>query len=225
MRIILLGPPGSGKGTQAEWLTALYSIPKISTGDILRSAVAAQSPLGLKAKAIMDSGALVSDDLIIAMVNERIQNIDCHHGFLLDGFPRTLNQSEALKAGRIKTAPVDYVIELIVPFEELITRLTGRRVHAPSGRTYHLVYQPPQSPNLDDVTGEPLIQRVDDQAKTVQKRLQVYQEETKPLSKYFQNWYNEDPELAPKYLKIDGLGTVSDVQKRIMLHIQEEKHE
>lgn len=222
MNIILLGPPGSGKGTQAHWLTHKYKIPKISTGDILRAAVAHKSALGLQAQSIMAAGALVSDDLIIAMVNERLQLPDCNSGCLFDGFPRTLTQAHALMDGDMKVGPIHYVIELLVPDEEIVARLTGRWVHAASGRTYHALYHPPQHAGFDDLTGEPLVQRPDDVRETVIKRLQVYREETQPLTRYFQQCANHSGKSnLTVYIAVDGCGTVEDIQKRIEQHIEQ----
>ncbi len=215
MRIILLGPPGSGKGTQAQWITEKYGIPKISTGDMLRHAVEAKTALGLQAKAIMDAGKLVSDDLIIALVNERMQKPDCQRGFLFDGFPRTIVQADAIRQGKITIPPIDYIIQIDVPDGEIISRLSGRWLHQASGRTYHDRFQPPKQPGVDDLTGEALIQRPDDKEETVRERLQVYHQETKPLKEFFQQWHREQPELAPKYFLIDGCGAVADIQQRI----------
>ena len=184
MRLVLLGSPGAGKGTQAQFITARYQIPQISTGDILRSAVSAGTPLGKQVKKTMEEGQLVSDDIMIQLVKERIQQPDCQNGFLLDGYPRTIPQAESLLANNIE---LDWVIEIKVPDEELIKRLTGRRTHPASGRIYHLIYHPPKVDEKDDVTGEPLIQRSDDQEGTVRNRLTVYHEQTKPLINYYKN--------------------------------------
>jgi adenylate kinase len=212
MRVILLGCPGSGKGTQAKYICEHWQIPQISTGDMLRAAVKAGTSLGLQAKQVMDSGALVSDDIIIALVEERIKQADCRNGFLLDGFPRTIVQAQALQQANIA---IDYVIELAVDAEELVTRLSGRRVHVASGRTYHLDYNPPKAPGVDDVTGEALIQRDDDKEATVRKRLQVYSEQTMPLVDYYQKMSQQDAPNAPKYLQIHGMGAVEEVRQRI----------
>jgi adenylate kinase len=208
MRLILLGAPGAGKGTQATFICKQYSIPQISTGDMLRAAVKAGTPIGLKAKAVMDSGALVSDDIIIGLVKERIQQADCAKGFLFDGFPRTLAQADAMKDAGVK---LDYVLEIDVPFDAIIERMSGRRSHPASGRTYHVKFNPPKVAGQDDVTGEPLIQREDDKAETVQKRLDVYSAQTRPLVDYYGNWAKADAASAPKYRAISGTGSVEDI--------------
>ena len=213
MRLILLGAPGAGKGTQATFLCQKYSIPQISTGDMLRAAVKAGTPLGLEAKKIMDSGALVSDELIINLVKERLTQSDCAHGFLFDGFPRTLPQADAMKAAGVK---LDYVLEIDVPFEAIIERMSGRRSHTPSGRTYHVKYNPPKVDGKDDVTGEPLIQRDDDKEKTVRKRLDVYSAQTRPLVAYYSDWAKAEPALAPAYRAISGMGSVEDITQRAL---------
>lgn len=212
MRIILLGSPGAGKGTQARFICQKYHIPQISTGDMLRAAVQQQTPLGKTAKKIMEEGGLVPDDLIINLVKERIAQPDCINGFLFDGFPRTLVQAEALKKAGI---PIDTVIEIYVPDDEIIKRMTGRLVHPASGRVYHKIYNPPKIANQDDLTGEPLIQRDDDKEETVRKRLDVYHQQTEPLLQYFANWANSGEKEAPSYDKISGLGEVEEVQSRI----------
>ena len=212
MRIILLGAPGAGKGTQAQFITERYSIPQISTGDMLRAAVKAGTELGIKAKGIMDSGGLVSDDIIIGLVKERINEQDCENGFLFDGFPRTIPQAEALKAAKVE---IDCVVEIDVGDEEIVKRLSGRRVHPGSGRVYHLIYNPPKQDNKDDETGEDLIQRDDDTEETVRKRLEVYHEQTKPLISYYTNWAESDPDVAPVYKRVDGLGSVEDIRNQI----------
>lgn len=212
MRIILLGPPGAGKGTQASYLTERFGIPQISTGDMLRAAVKAESELGLKAKSIMASGGLVSDDLIIALVKERIQQPDCANGFLLDGFPRTIPQAEALLAENIA---IDHVLEIFVEDEEIISRLSGRRVHEASGRIYHVQHNPPKREGLDDITGEPLIQRADDKEETVKNRLGVYHDQTEPLVAFYKNLLKEQGDKAPKFSRIDGVGELSEVQARL----------
>ncbi|MCB2003489.1 MAG: adenylate kinase, partial [Rhodoferax sp.] len=201
MRLILLGAPGAGKGTQATFICEKFSIPQISTGDMLRAAVKAGSPMGLAAKKVMDAGALVSDDIIIGLVQERIAQPDCVNGFLFDGFPRTIPQADALKAANVK---LDYVLEFDVPFEAIVERMSGRRSHPASGRTYHVKFNPPKVPDVDDVTGEPLIQRDDDKEATVQKRLQVYSEQTRPLVAYYESWAKSDPTAAPRYRTING---------------------
>ena len=213
MRLILLGAPGAGKGTQATFICRKYSIPQISTGDMLRAAVKAGTELGLQAKKVMDSGGLVSDDLIINLVKERIAQPDCAHGFLFDGFPRTIPQADAMKAAGVK---LDFVLEIDVPFEAIIERMSGRRSHAASGRTYHVKYNPPANEGLDDVTGEPLIQREDDKEETVRKRLEVYSAQTRPLVDYYSQWAKNDSANAPQYRAISGMGSVDDITGRAM---------
>jgi adenylate kinase len=211
MRLILLGAPGAGKGTQATFICQKYGIPQISTGDMLRAAVKAGTPLGLEAKKVMDSGGLVSDDLIINLVKERIVQPDCSEGFLFDGFPRTIPQADAMKAAGVK---LDYVLEIDVPFEAIIERMSGRRSHAASGRTYHVTFNPPKVAGVDDVTGEALIQREDDKVETVKKRLDVYSAQTRPLVDYYSNWAKSDPAAAPKYRVISGTGGVDEIKAR-----------
>jgi adenylate kinase len=211
MRLILLGAPGAGKGTQATFICEKYGIPQISTGDMLRAAVKAGSPMGLAAKKVMDDGALVSDDIIIGLVQERIAQPDCANGFLFDGFPRTIPQADALKAAGVK---LDYVLEFDVPFEAIIERMSGRRSHPASGRTYHVKYNPPKTPDIDDITGEPLIQRDDDKEETVKKRLEVYSAQTRPLVAYYESWAKADPVAAPKYRTINGTGLVDEIRER-----------
>jgi adenylate kinase len=213
MRLILLGAPGAGKGTQATFICQQFGIPQISTGDMLRAAVKAGTPLGLQAKAVMESGGLVSDELIINLVKERIAQSDCAHGFLFDGFPRTLPQADAMKAAGVK---LDYVLEIDVPFEAIIDRMSGRRSHPASGRTYHLTFNPPKLAGHDDVTGEPLVQRADDQEETVKKRLYVYSAQTRPLVDYYSSWATQEPLVAPKYRVISGVGDVADITARAM---------
>lgn len=213
MRLILLGAPGAGKGTQATFICQKWGIPQISTGDMLRAAVKAGTPLGLEAKKVMDSGALVSDDIIIGLVKERIAQPDCAKGFLFDGFPRTIPQAEAMKAAGVK---LDYVLEIDVPFEAIIERMSGRRSHPASGRTYHVKFNPPKVEGKDDITGEPLIQRDDDKEDTVKKRLEVYAAQTRPLVDYYSSWAKADPAAAPRYRKIDGMGTVDEITARAM---------
>jgi adenylate kinase len=213
MRLILLGAPGAGKGTQATFICQKYGIPQISTGDMLRAAVKAGTPLGLAAKKVMDSGALVSDDIIIGLVKERIAQPDCAKGFLFDGFPRTIPQAEAMKQAGVK---LDYVLEIDVPFDAIIERMSGRRSHPGSGRTYHVKFNPPKAEGVDDVTGEPLVQREDDKEETVRKRLQVYSDQTRPLVDYYANWAKSDPANAPKYRAISGMGTVDEITKRAL---------
>ena len=211
MRLILLGAPGAGKGTQATFICQKYGIPQISTGDMLRAAVKAGSPLGMEAKKVMDAGGLVGDDLIINLVKERIAQPDCVGGFLFDGFPRTIPQADAMKAAGVK---LDYVLEMDVPFESIIERMGGRRSHAPSGRTYHVKFNPPKVAGVDDITGEPLIQRADDQEETVKKRLDVYSAQTRPLVDYYAGWAKADPVSAPKYRAINGSGGVDEITAR-----------
>lgn len=218
MRMMLLGGPGAGKGTQASRLTAHFHIPQISTGDMLRAAVAAGTPLGLDAKKIMDSGKLVSDDIIIALVKERLAAPDCQNGFLLDGFPRTLAQAEALKEAKI---PLDHVVEIGVDDEEIVKRITGRRTHPASGRVYHLQYHPPKQEGLDDITGEVLIQRDDDREEIIRKRLEVYHEQTKPLIDYYQSWAKMDPR-APRFHRISGVGNVDQIFQNIIQVLKSE---
>ncbi len=213
MRIILLGPPGAGKGTQANFIKEHYSIPQISTGDMLRAAVKAGTPLGIEAKKVMDAGQLVSDELIINLVKERLTDNDCANGYLFDGFPRTIPQADALKDAQV---PVDFVLEIDVPAEEIIKRISGRRVHEASGRVYHIEYNPPKVAGKDDVTGDDLVQRDDDKEDTVRKRLDVYQAQTRPLVDYYSNWAAAGDAAAPKYRKISGVGTVDEIRGRIL---------
>jgi adenylate kinase len=211
MRLILLGAPGAGKGTQATFICQKYGIPQISTGDMLRAAVKAGTPLGLEAKAVMDAGQLVSDDLIINLVKDRIGQPDCAKGFLFDGFPRTIPQADAMKAAGVK---LDHVLEIDVPFDAIIERMSGRRSHPASGRTYHVKFNPPKVEGKDDVTGEALIQREDDKEETVKKRLQVYSDQTRPLVDYYSSWAQSDPVAAPKYHAISGTGSVDEITAR-----------
>ena len=211
MKLILLGAPGAGKGTQATFICQKYNIPQISTGDMLRAAVKAGTPLGLEAKKIMDSGALVSDDLIINLVKERITLPDCEKGFLFDGFPRTIPQADAMKAAGVK---LDYVLEIDVPFDAIIERMSGRRSHAASGRTYHVKYNPPKVEGKDDVTGEALIQRADDKEETVRTRLDVYSAQTRLLVDYYSRWATTEPASAPAYRAISGMGSVDEITAR-----------
>lgn len=212
MRLILLGGPGAGKGTQANYVKEQYQIPQISTGDMLRAAVKAGSDLGLKAKEYMDSGGLVPDNVIIGLVKERIKEPDCAKGFLFDGFPRTIPQADAMKEAGV---PIDGVVDIEVPDEEIIKRMSGRRVHLASGRTYHLVFNPPKVEGKDDETGEALIQREDDQEETVRKRLQVYHDQTEPLIDYYKNWEATGQAGAPKYIRIEGVGKVDEIRQQI----------
>ena len=211
MRLILLGAPGAGKGTQATFICQRFGIPQISTGDMLRAAVKAGTPLGVAAKKVMDSGGLVSDDIIIGLVKERITQADCTQGFLFDGFPRTIPQAEAMKQAGVK---LDYVLEIDVPFEAIIERMSGRRAHVASGRTYHIKFNPPKVAGVDGVTGEPLIQRDDDKEETVRKRLDVYNAQTRPLVDYYSQWAKNQADAAPKYRAISGLGTVEEIKER-----------
>ncbi|MBP6346214.1 adenylate kinase [Neisseriaceae bacterium CLB008] len=217
MKILLLGAPGAGKGTQAQYITSAFNIPQISTGDMLRAAVKAGTPLGLEAKKIMDAGQLVRDDIIIGLVKERIQEADCANGFLFDGFPRTLAQAEAMVAAGVD---LDYVVEINVPDEAIITRMSGRRVHLASGRTYHLVYNPPKVEGKDDVTGEDLIQREDDHADTVKKRLDVYHEQTEVLVGFYNGMISQGVANAPKYIKVDGTQAVEAVKDEILAQLK-----
>ena len=213
MRLILLGAPGAGKGTQATFICKQFGIPQISTGDMLRAAVKAGTPMGLQAKSVMDSGALVSDDIIIGLVKERITQADCANGFLFDGFPRTIPQADALKSAGVK---LDYVLEIDVPFDAIIERMSGRRTHPASGRTYHVKFNPPKVEGQDDVTGEPLVQREDDREETVKKRLDVYSAQTRPLIDYYSQWAKVEPAKAPKYRAISGTGTVDEITTRAL---------
>lgn len=212
MRIVLLGAPGAGKGTQAQYIKERYQIPQISTGDMLRAAVKAGTELGLQAKGIMDAGQLVPDDLIINLVKERITQSDCKNGYLLDGFPRTIPQADAMRAHGID---IDNVIEFVVEDEEIINRLSGRRVHPASGRVYHVDYNPPQVAGKDDISGEDLIQREDDKAETVRKRLDVYHLQTKPLIEYYNRLSDSGEKDAPIYLRIEGVGSVEQIRDEI----------
>ena len=211
MNLILFGPPGAGKGTQAAFLCQKYGIPQISTGDMLRAAVKAGTELGLAAKKVMDAGGLVSDDIIIGLVKERIAQADCANGFLFDGFPRTIPQAEAMKAAGVK---IDFVLEIDVPDSAIIDRMSGRRVHVASGRTYHVTFNPPKVAGKDDVTGEDLIQRDDDKEETVRKRLDVYHQQTRPLVDYYSQWAATGDTVAPQYRKISGVGSVDDITGR-----------
>ncbi|SFU84473.1 adenylate kinase [Halomonas korlensis] len=213
MRLILLGAPGAGKGTQAQFICERYKIPQISTGDMLRAAVKEGSELGVKVKEIMNSGGLVSDDVIIALVKERISQPDCENGFLFDGFPRTIPQAEAMKEADVK---IDHVLEIAVADEEIVNRLAGRRVHPGSGRVYHLQHQPPKEYGKDDVTGEALIQRDDDRESTVRNRLAVYHEQTAPLVSYYQQWAKDDPQTAPSYHRVEGIGSIDDITAQVI---------
>ena len=217
MRLILLGAPGAGKGTQAAFICQRYGIPQISTGDMLRAAVKAGTPLGIAAKQVMDAGGLVSDDLIISLVKERIAQPDCANGFLFDGFPRTIPQADAMKAAGVK---LDLVLEIDVPDSAIIERMSGRRTHPASGRSYHVKFNPPKVEGLDDVTGEPLVQRDDDKEETVRKRLEVYQNQTRPLVDYYSQWAATGDAQAPRYRRISGTGTVEEITARALEALQ-----
>jgi len=212
MRVILLGGPGAGKGTQAGFITSKFGIPQISTGDMLRAAVKAGSPLGLAAKKVMDAGQLVPDDLIINLVKDRIREPDCTQGFLFDGFPRTIPQAEAMRDAGVA---IDCVVEIDVPDNEIIRRMSGRRVHLASGRTYHVAFNPPKVAGKDDVTGEDLIQRDDDKEETVRKRLQVYHAQTEPLVHFYSKWASAGDAKAPGHVKVSGIGSVNEIRDRI----------
>jgi adenylate kinase len=216
MRLILLGAPGAGKGTQAQFICEKFAIPQISTGDMLRAAVKAGTELGIAAKKIMDAGGLVSDDIIIGLVKDRLTQPDCSKGYLFDGFPRTIPQAQAMKDAGV---PIDYVLEIDVPFDAIIDRMSGRRVHPASGRTYHVTFNPPKVEGKDDVTGEALIQRDDDKEETVRKRLQVYNDQTRPLVDYYSTWATQsnaaDKVKAPAYRKVSGTGSVDDITASI----------
>lgn len=212
MKLILLGAPGAGKGTQANFIKEKFGIPQISTGDMLRAAIKANSPLGVAAKKIMDAGGLVSDDIIINLVKERIKDADCAKGFLFDGFPRTLPQAEAMKQAGVA---IDYVVDVDVADEEIVKRMSGRRVHVASGRTYHVVFNPPKVAGKDDATGEDLVQRADDTEETVKKRLQVYHEQTKPLWDYYSKWEKSGEKSAPHCVRVAGVGSVDSIRDNV----------
>ena len=211
MRLILLGPPGAGKGTQAAFITEHFGIPQISTGDMLRAAVKAGTPLGVAAKKIMDSGGLVSDDIIIGLVKDRLLQADCQSGYLFDGFPRTIPQADALKHAAVA---LDFVVEIAVPEEDIIERMSGRRVHPASGRSYHVRFNPPKVAERDDLTGDALVQRDDDKEETVRHRLQVYRDQTRPLVDYYSAWATADSN-APRYRKVAGVGSVDEIKNKI----------
>ena len=217
MRLMLLGGPGAGKGTQAAKLAAYFNIPQISTGDMLRAAITEGSELGKNAKAIMDSGKLVSDEIIIGLVKERLLKDDCKQGFLFDGFPRTIPQADALKHANIQ---LDHVLEIDVSDEEIIQRISGRRVHLPSNRIYHVVFNPPKRDGLDDLTGEALVQRDDDREETVRKRLEVYHAQTEPLSEYYHSWSNTQDSLAPKFHRVSGTGSVESIFQSLLAAVR-----
>ncbi|KZX75087.1 adenylate kinase [Oleiphilus sp. HI0009] len=213
MKVILLGAPGAGKGTQAQFITEKYDVPQISTGDMLRAAVKAGTPLGLKVKEVMASGGLVSDETIIALIEERIKEDDCANGFLFDGFPRTIPQAEALKKQGID---IDAVVEIDVADEEIVSRLSGRRVHEASGRVYHVKFNPPATEGKDDITGDALVQREDDKEETVRKRLDVYHSQTAPLVEYYSAWAESGEAAAPNYVRVDGVGEMSKIRDQIV---------
>ena len=213
MRIILLGAPGAGKGTQARFISTEYNIPQISTGDMLRAAIKAETPLGMEAKKVMDAGKLVSDDIILGLVKERLTENDCLAGCLFDGFPRTIAQAEALKQ---KGIAIDHVVEIDVADEEIIKRMSGRRLHPASGRTYHILFNPPAREGLDDATGEPLVQREDDAEPTVRKRLEVYHRQTAPLVEYYREWERSGNSHAPRYARVEGYGGVEEIRENIL---------
>jgi adenylate kinase len=221
MRLILLGAPGAGKGTQAQFICEKFAIPQISTGDMLRAAVKAGTELGIAAKKIMDAGGLVSDDIIIGLVKDRLTQPDCNQGYLFDGFPRTIPQAQAMKDAGV---PIDYVLEINVPFDAIINRMSGRRVHPASGRTYHVTFNPPKVEGKDDVTGEALIQRDDDKEETVRKRLQIYNDQTRPLVEYYSTWANQtntaDKIKAPACRKVSGTGNVDDITASIFSELK-----
>ena len=212
MKLILLGPPGAGKGTQANFIREKFGIPQISTGDMLRAAVKAGTPLGVAAKKVMDAGQLVSDDIIIGLVQERLKAPDCAKGYLFDGFPRTIPQAEAMKKANVA---IDYVLEIDVPDRDIIERMSGRRVHPASGRTYHVKFNPPRASGKDDATGEPLVQRDDDREETVRKRLEVYHSQTRPLVDYYGKWASQGDARAPRYRRISGQGSVDEITRRV----------
>ncbi|HVF63144.1 MAG TPA: adenylate kinase [Casimicrobiaceae bacterium] len=213
MRLILLGPPGAGKGTQATFIKEAFAIPQISTGDMLRAAVKAQTPLGLAAKKVIDSGALVSDDIIIRLVRDRLREPDCRNGYLFDGFPRTIPQAEAMREANV---PIDFVLQIDVPDALIIERMSGRRTHVASGRVYHVKFNPPKVADRDDVTGEPLIQRDDDREETVRNRLGVYQAQTRPLVDYYERWAAANDTAAPKMRKVNGVAPVDEVREAVL---------
>jgi adenylate kinase len=220
MRLILLGGPGAGKGTQANYIKEKYNIPQISTGDMLRAAVKAGTELGIKAKEYMDSGGLVPDNVIIGLVKERIQEPDCANGFLFDGFPRTIPQADAMKEAEVT---IDAVVEIDVPDDEIIKRMSGRRAHLASGRTYHIIYNPPKEQGKDDVTGEPLVQRDDDKEEVVRKRLDVYHAQTEPLVTYYKDWAKTGESGAPKHIAIAGVGKVEEIRDQIYRELDQVK--
>jgi adenylate kinase len=213
MRLILLGPPGAGKGTQAAFIREHFRIPQISSGDMLRAAANAGTPLGIAAKKVMDAGRLVSDEIVIGLVKERLKHADCKNGYLLDGFPRTIPQAEAMRGSGVD---LDFVLEIDVDHEEIIRRLSGRRVHPASGRNYHVSFSPPKVTGKDDVTGEPLVQREDDREETVRRRLEVYEKQTRPLVDYYSKWAAQGDPRAPRYRRIPGTGSVEEISERVL---------
>ncbi|HXZ91880.1 MAG TPA: adenylate kinase [Burkholderiales bacterium] len=213
MRLILLGPPGAGKGTQAGFITARFGIPQVSTGDMLRAAIKAGTPLGQAAREVMDGGQLVPDEIVIELVRRRLEAPDCRSGYLFDGFPRTIAQAEAMRSAGV---PIDYVLEIDVPDQDIIARMGGRRVHLASGRTYHEKYNPPRVAGRDDVTGEPLVLREDDKEATVRKRLEVYKAQTRPLIEYYQRWAASGDARAPRLLKVSGQGGIEQIRDRAL---------
>lgn len=217
MRLILLGAPGAGKGTQAQFIREKFGVPQISTGDMLRAAVKAGTPLGVEAKKVMDAGGLVSDDIIIGLVTDRLQQDDCRQGYLFDGFPRTLPQAEAMKLAGVA---IDYVLEIDVADEEIIDRMSGRRVHPASGRTYHVRFNPPRVEGKDDLTGDDLVQRDDDREDTVRRRLAVYHSQTKPLLDYYRNWAASGDPQAPRCRRIAGIGSVEEIREAAFAALQ-----
>ncbi|MDR1057175.1 MAG: adenylate kinase [Coxiellaceae bacterium] len=219
MHVILLGCPGAGKGTQAQYLSEHYNIPLISTGNMLRSAIESGTPLGLKVKQVMESGDLVSDGVIIELVKDRLHQNDCQNGYLLDGFPRTVKQAEAIYQAGIK---IDLIIEIFVPDNNVVERLSGRRIHPGSGRVYHLKYNPPITPGIDDIAKEELVQRDDDREETIYERLRVYREKTEPLIQYYQNLTSSNKNITPKYLQIDGRGDINQTRQKIFSTIRAE---
>jgi adenylate kinase len=217
LRIILLGGPGAGKGTQAKYITEKFSVPQISTGFMLRTAIADESPLGMQVKQVMESGELVSDEIILKLVKERISQDDCKNGYLFDGFPRTIAQAESLKTQSID---IDFVVEIYVDDEDIIKRISGRRVHKASGRTYHIMFNPPKHENHDDVTDDTLIQRADDKEDTVRHRLNIYHTQTQPLIEYYSNWSDSSDVHAPKFVQIHGIGKVTDIRDQILAALE-----
>jgi adenylate kinase len=212
MRLILLGPPGAGKGTQAAFIKQRYGIPQVSTGDMLRAAKSAGTPLGLAAKKLMDAGQLVSDEIVIGLVTERLKQPDCAKGYMFDGFPRTIAQAEAMRSAKV---PIEFVVEIDVPDATIVARMGGRRVHLASGRTYHVEFNPPKAEGRDDLTGEPLVQREDDKAATVQDRLNIYHSQTQPIIGWYRDWASKGDPAAPKLRRVDGTGLVEQIRDRV----------